>query len=95
MPERRRGPTAQREDRRFNSRPDVQELARLRREVGLSQQDLGDLAGVRQASVSRAEGGRSSEVLIRKLVDILRNLSKPPGEDPANPTDTIDWLNNL
>ena len=55
-------------------------LKALREEAGLSQADLANLAGIRQATVSDLESGKS-----RRLLDVIdklcRTLSEELGRD--------------
>ena len=51
-------------------------IARLRKQKGWAQQDLADLIGVEQPTISRIERG-SDSVTLRLLIDIARALEVP------------------
>ncbi len=50
------------------------EVARLRREKGLSQRELGKLSGLAQSTLARLETGQLSEFGTRKLLRLLEVL---------------------
>jgi putative transcriptional regulator len=55
-------------------------LRELRDEKGLSQQALGDKAGVRQATISDLESGKAKGVEFQTLEKLAAALGVEPGE---------------
>jgi len=55
-------------------------LRELRDEKGLSQQALGDLAGVRQATISELESGNAQGIKFETLERLAKVLGVEPGE---------------
>lgn len=55
-------------------------LAELREERGLSQQALGELAGVRQATISELESGKKQRLDFRILERLAVALRVEPGQ---------------
>lgn len=53
-------------------------LLECRKELGLSQQDVADAAGISSTTYCLLENGRK-EPMVSTLVRVARALSKPPG----------------
>jgi transcriptional regulator with XRE-family HTH domain len=66
------------------------EVARLRKEKGLTQKELGDLAGLAQSTLARFETGRVSEFGSRKLLRVLEILDYALTTVPLNRKFTLD-----
>jgi putative transcriptional regulator len=54
-------------------------IRELRDEKGLSQQELGDLAGVRQATISELESGKAQRLDLKTLERLAIALDVEPG----------------
>lgn len=48
-----------------------EEVRRLRREAGLTQQQLADFAGISRVTLSGLEAGRASDIGVRKVIKLL------------------------
>lgn len=57
----------------------VKNLARIRRDRGLSQQQLADMAGVHQATISKLESGNLNPTL-ESIIAVAKALSVEPQE---------------
>jgi HTH-type transcriptional regulator/antitoxin HipB len=67
-----------------------QEVARLRRDKGLTQKELGALCGLAQSTLARFEKGNVSEFGSRKLLRLLEVLGYGLTVSAAKPRFTLD-----
>lgn len=67
-----------------------QTVARLRKEKGLTQRDLGQMVGVGQSTLARFETGQVSEFGSRKLLRLLEALGYGVVVDSAPSGFTLD-----
>lgn len=67
-----------------------QELARLRKERGLTQKELANLSGMGQSTLARFETGGVAEFGSRKLLRLLEVLGHEMTYVPMNRTFTLD-----
>jgi transcriptional regulator with XRE-family HTH domain len=66
------------------------EVARLRKEKGLTQKELGELSGLGQSTIARFETGRVSEFGSRKLLRLLEVLGHALTTVPLTRKFTLD-----
>jgi len=66
------------------------EVARLRREKGLTQKELGALCGLAQSTLARFETGSVAEFGSRKLLRLLEVMGHGLSVTPARPPFTLD-----
>ena len=67
-----------------------QELARLRKERGMTQKELASLSGMGQSTLARFETGGVAEFGSRKLLRVLEVLGHEMTYVPMNRTFTLD-----
>ena len=67
-----------------------QELARLRKERGMTQKELANLSGMGQSTLARFETGGVAEFGSRKLLRVLEVLGHEMTYVPMNRTFTLD-----
>jgi len=67
-----------------------QELARLRKERGMTQKELANLSGMGQSTLARFETGGVAEFGSRKLLRLLEVLGHEMTYVPMNRTFTLD-----
>jgi HTH-type transcriptional regulator/antitoxin HipB len=67
-----------------------QEVARLRKEKGLTQKELGALVGMGQSTLARFETGQVAEFGSRKLLRLLEVLGYGLAVTAARPEFTLD-----
>ncbi|TWO70023.1 helix-turn-helix transcriptional regulator [Caenimonas sedimenti] len=66
------------------------QVAELRRQKGLTQRELGALAGLAQSTLARFETGQVSEFGSRKLLRLLELLGHGVSFVPLNTSFTLD-----
>lgn len=66
------------------------EVARLRREKGLTQKELGAMCGLAQSTLARFETGSVAEFGARKLLRLLEVMGHGLSVTPGRPPFTLD-----
>ena len=59
-------------DNRFINDPNATAVRQAIEETDLTQQDVAEMTGVSQATISRAEGGRAGEETIDTILQVLK-----------------------